>query len=130
MGKVVLVAAEDFWASMREVAEAIRHQPAWMCAGITLNERNFVTFLPDTTTNRTTKGDSVNDTTTLLAKHKNIVRMSQLHDILRMLNERVVEHRDPMKALTSFASDLDNLANDLSLEYEELNSDSPGLKNE
>ena len=35
-----------FWASVKRTAEVVRTRPAWMQAGIVLNERHFETFGP------------------------------------------------------------------------------------
>jgi len=35
-----------FWQSIDRSAEGMRNAPAWMKAGIDVNERNFITFGP------------------------------------------------------------------------------------
>ncbi len=36
----------DFWERVRESAKAVQTGPAWMKAGITLNETHFTTYAP------------------------------------------------------------------------------------
>jgi len=36
--------SDDFWADARESAKNVQAGPAWMRAGITLNETHFTTF--------------------------------------------------------------------------------------
>lgn len=36
-----------FWASVKKSAEPMRTAPAWLKAGIDINEKNFITYRPN-----------------------------------------------------------------------------------
>lgn len=38
--------SRDFWAAVRKSADGVRSAPAWMKAGIDLNDKNYTTFGP------------------------------------------------------------------------------------
>ncbi len=50
MKKTTAPAADDpsaaFWESVERSAAAMKHAPAWMKAGVDVDERHFVTFRP------------------------------------------------------------------------------------